>query len=76
MEKVAKCLECNLKTLTVGDFSKKLDVIICNPPYFKATSGEVSSNEVKAISRTELKITLEEIIQHAAGVLKYSGKLY
>ena len=32
--------------------------------------------EGKAISRTELKITLEEIIQHAAGVLKYSGKLY
>ena len=54
---------------------ESVSIVVCNPPYFKATSGEVSSNEVKAISRTELKITLEEIIQHAAGVLKYSGKL-
>lgn len=55
---------------------ESVSIVVCNPPYFKATSGEVSSNEVKAISRTELKITLEEIIQHAAVVLKYSGKLY
>ena len=55
---------------------ESVSVVVCNPPYFKSTSGEVSSNDVKAISRTELKCTLEDIISSASKILKYSGKMY
>lgn len=76
MEKVAKCLECNLKTLTVGDFSKKLDVIICNPPYFKVHGSKVNDNYSIAISRHEIEVTLDEIVAKAGELIKDKGRFY
>ncbi len=54
-----------------------LDIITCNPPYFKVnTSSIVNSNSTKAIARHELKINLKEIINLAFRYLKTKGYFY
>lgn len=52
------------------------DVVVCNPPFFKAGSGEVSSNNSKLLARHEVLLTLEEIFAAAKKVLKIGGKFY
>ena len=55
---------------------ESVKVVVCNPPYFKATSGVSSDVKEIATSRTESTATLEDIIKVASGLLNYSGKLY
>ena len=55
---------------------ESVKVVVCNPPYFKSTSGEVSNISEVALSRTESTATLVDIVKSAAEILKYSGKFY
>ncbi|MCR4874481.1 MAG: methyltransferase [Clostridia bacterium] len=55
---------------------ESVKVVVCNPPYFKSTSGEVSNISEVALSRTESTATLVDIAKSAAEILKYSGKFY
>ena len=50
------------------------DIIVSNPPYF--AGGERREREEVAISRHEIKLTLEELICRVAKLLKYGGKFY
>lgn len=52
------------------------DIVVCNPPYKKISDGLLPEKEEIAISKTELKITLEEIILATKSVLKDGGKFY
>lgn len=52
------------------------DVVVCNPPFFKAGSGGVSTNNSKLLARHEVMLTLEEIFVAAKKVLKIGGKFY
>ena len=52
------------------------DIITCNPPYFVANGAIKNPSDTKAISRHEVLITLEEIINQASKVLKHNGNLY
>lgn len=49
------------------------DVVVTNPPYFKKCDGEVSE---KSIARSEIAITLEEVIRVASATLKFGGRFY
>ncbi|APP09896.1 methyltransferase [Lactobacillus delbrueckii subsp. delbrueckii DSM 20074 = JCM 1012] len=62
-----------------GSFLRKdsYDVVVVNPPYFKAPAGhKLNSDRSKAIARHELEINLEEIIAVSAGLLKMKGKMF
>jgi len=69
-------------TITEGDakelvelFGKEaFDVVVTNPPYFDKTI--LSHRRDKAIARSEILITLKELIDQAAQVLKPRGSLY
>ncbi len=52
------------------------DILVCNPPYQKAGSGKVSENKEIAISKSELKTTLSQVILNARQVLKHGGTFY
>ena len=73
----SKIFNCNLKDLKLSDFKKPVDVIICNPPYFKA-NGKSLINERKeiALARHEIEATLEDIIQKSSELIKDKGRLY
>lgn len=54
-----------------------LDVITCNPPFFKLNENSyINDDEVTKISRHEISITLEDIFEISSKMLKDNGKLY
>lgn len=52
------------------------DIIVSNPPYKLANSGIINPDDQKAISRHEIKCTLEDIIKTASILLKQYGQFY
>ena len=54
--------------------SESMDVVTCNPPYFKYKAGSlVNDNEVKTIARHEVTLNLEDVIKAGRYVLKNGG---
>ena len=70
-----KVLCKDLKDLKLSDFDKLLDVIVCNPPYFKL-NGKIKEDLNKAICRHEIATNLETIITTAGKLLKSKGRFY
>lgn len=53
------------------------DVVFSNPPYMKINNKSlINENEEKAISRHEIKLSLEELIRNASQILKFGGKFF
>ncbi len=52
------------------------DAVISNPPYKLNNSGIINPLGQKAISRHEIKCTLEDVISTAAALLKQQGRFY
>ncbi len=52
------------------------EVVVSNPPYYKANSGGISPNEEIAIAKHEVKITLQEVVEVGAKLLKAGGLFY
>lgn len=52
------------------------DIVMCNPPYRKAGSGEKSASGYVRIARHEVELTAEEAVRAAAGLLETGGKFY
>lgn len=56
--------------------SNYFDIIISNPPYMDDNGKKINENEHKAISRHEIKLSLNELISNAKRLLKPVGLLY
>ena len=73
----SKIFNCNLKDLKLSDFPKPVDVVLCNPPYFKVDDkSKINDKREIAISRHEIEATLEDIVSKASELLKDKGRLY
>ena len=73
----SKIYNCNLKELKLTDFKKPLDVIICNPPYFKVDNkSKINDKYEIAVARHEIEATLQDIIAKSSELLKGKGRLY
>jgi tRNA1(Val) A37 N6-methylase TrmN6 len=67
----------NIKNYKLYFKENSIDIITCNPPYFKINSNSiVNKNKIKMIARHEVEITLEEIIDISSKLLKSKGKLF
>lgn len=62
--------------LLFPQFSNSFDVVFTNPPYMKRYEGRISPYETKAISTTEVLLTLADIVRVASYFLKIKGRLY
>lgn len=51
------------------------DVVICNPPYFAATSGYIAPSE-RGTARSEVTASLQDICAAASWLLPTAGRLY
>ena len=56
--------------------ANSFDVVISNPPYKLCNSGIVNPSDKKAISRHEIKCSLEDVIKTASALLKQYGRFY
>ncbi|NLH50523.1 MAG: tRNA1(Val) (adenine(37)-N6)-methyltransferase [Myxococcales bacterium] len=52
------------------------DVVISNPPYIPFDAGNVNPDDLKAIARHEVLVTLPDIVGAARHVLKSRGRAY
>jgi len=55
--------------------ASKFNVVVSNPPYMNCGAGLVNTSDTKAISRHEIKCTLEDVIKAAAKLLVTGGQL-
>ncbi len=69
-------LNIDLKDATRHLDKNYYDAVISNPPYKLNNSGLVNPTDQKAISRHEIKCTLEDVISTASLLLKQYGRFY
>lgn len=50
-------------------------LITCNPPYMAAKDGLIGTSRAKAVARTEILCTLEDVISSASKCLRPQGRL-
>ncbi len=55
---------------------EKVDVICCNPPYFKLSDGKTRDNPEVAVARHEVSLNLEEMLDSVNRLLKFGGRFY
>ena len=85
IERANRALELNkiekniqFECIDIREYKKSnyFDVIISNPPYMNDNGKKINENEHKAISRHEIKLSLNELISNAKRLLKPIGSLY
>ncbi len=54
----------------------RVDTVTSNPPYMKAGSGITNPDDIKLISRHEVRCTLSDVCRAAAKLLKVGGHFY
>ena len=52
------------------------ETVTVNPPYMKSGSGLVNADDMKLISRHEVKCTLDDVVRVSAELLKTNGSLF
>lgn len=53
-----------------------VDVVFCNPPYFKFDQTVSGENEEKIVSRFDKELPLEDLFLCASKMLKFGGKMF
>lgn len=72
----AKCIKGDLKNLNDKNFEKKLDVIICNPPYFKFNGHKINEEQSIALAKHEIAVNLKQIVEKSSSLIKDKGRFY
>lgn len=52
-----------------------LDLIVCNPPYFSAGSGELSPDETRKVARSETNCTMGSLLRSSSVSLRSGGRI-
>ena len=76
LNKIKKNIQFECMDIKEYKKSNYFDVIISNPPYMDDNGKKINENEHKAISRHEIKLSLNELISNAKRLLKPIGLLY
>ncbi len=58
-----------------GDFMGKFSLITCNPPYMAKERGFIDHKDFIAICRTEVELSLEELVLAISKALKFGGRV-
>jgi tRNA1Val (adenine37-N6)-methyltransferase len=66
------CLD--LKNVCLGFAPASFNVVICNPPYRRVSSGRLSRQSEKQIARHETKATLDDFLRSAGFLLPAKGR--
>ena len=77
LDKQIQIINANIKDAINYILPESVDIVTCNPPYFKYNRNSVVNiNDEKAIARHEIAMTLEDIMVSAKYILKNKGALY
>ncbi len=76
LENKIDIINADIVGISRGNFNKKFDYVISNPPYKKLNTGLINDNQKKLISRHEVKCTLKDVVNEASKLLKDKGVFY
>lgn len=76
LEKKIDIINADIVGISRGNFNKKFDYVISNPPYKKLNTGLINDNQKKLISKHEVKCTLKDVVNEASKLLKDKGVFY
>ena len=68
----------NINCLNVDliDYNNKHDIIVTNPPYYPENSGKYPENEIKKISKFEIKLNLDILLKKINELLKNDKSVF
>ena len=73
---VDKFFAVNSKVQDIGsEYSGKFSLILCNPPYMEKGRGFFEDKEFIAVCRTELALSLQELVKAISKALKFGGRI-
>jgi tRNA1Val (adenine37-N6)-methyltransferase len=55
--------------------ARRMDLVVCNPPYRKGLSGRINPDSEKAIARHEIMASLGDVLRTASEILRPKGRL-
>ncbi len=76
LENKIDVINADIVGISRGNFNKKFDYVISNPPYKKLNTGLINDNQKKLIARHEVKCTLKDVVNEASKLLKDNGVFY
>ena len=77
LENKIKIINANLKDALEYVLPESIDVVTCNPPYFKVNKESlVNADYSKSLARHEITTNLNDIVMTASYILKNKGTLY
>lgn len=76
LNKLEERIEIVNSNITDLDYNFEFDAVVTNPPYKERNTGLINENDVKLISRHEIKANLEDFIKTASRALRDKGSLY
>ncbi|MCA5011696.1 MULTISPECIES: tRNA1(Val) (adenine(37)-N6)-methyltransferase [unclassified Enterococcus] len=76
LEQQMTMIELDLKKATTAVKPDSVDLVLCNPPYFKELpTSQKNPNPHLAIARHEIHTTLTEVVEVSSKLLKTNGRL-
>jgi len=75
-EERVRILHRDMCDLTQKETGGAVDVIVCNPPFYSASSGRMNQNTQKALARHEIGIELPELLAVVKSFLNKGGRFY
>lgn len=71
-----KCFAINTRLQDIDkSYNEKFSLIVCNPPYMKVGHGENNQFEQKALCKSEIALSLEELCTAFGRCLKFGGRV-
>lgn len=72
----AKVINARMQDVAQHMQAGSATIVVTNPPYAKANSGKSAESESVALARTELAVTLREVVECASYLLSTGGSFY
>ncbi len=76
LEERIEAINADIKDVLSFFRQGSVDVVTCNPPYMNKGAGFLNPEDSLAIARHEIKTNLKVVIDAAAAILKFGGKLF
>ena len=71
-----KFFAVNTRLQDIGfEYAGKFSLIVCNPPYMPVGKGFIDKKDCVAVCRTELTLTLKDLVKAFSKCLKFGGRV-